>query len=67
MHMPYMGGVQLARETKKLMSRGEFKIDIKSVMVAAEEYEDNEGLFEAIFFKPLPINQISEVYKKYFN
>jgi len=32
-----MDGVELARETKKLMSKEEFKMDIKNVLVAAEE------------------------------
>lgn len=64
--MPYMDGLELAKELKKMEKASDFQQNLKLVLVANEEYDDHDNLFDNIFFKPLPISQISEVYKKQF-
>lgn len=64
LQMPYMDGIELAKELKKMEKAPEFTYNLKIVLVSNEEYEDNDNLFDNIFFKPLPISQISEVYNK---
>lgn len=56
-----MDGIELARELKKMENAPDFTFNIKIVLVSNEEYDDNDNLFDNIFFKPLPISQISEV------
>lgn len=65
LQMPYMDGLELARELKQIQTAKNFYYNIKLVLVAAEEYNDTDQLFDNIFFKPLPISQISEFYKNY--
>jgi len=59
-----MDGIELAKELKKMEKAPDFTYNLKIVLVSNEEYQDEDKLFDNIFFKPLPISQISEVYNK---
>jgi len=59
-----MNGIQLATELRNLQRNKNFNQELVIVLVAAEEYDNKEGLFNELFYKPLPNMQIFQVYNK---
>lgn len=55
-----MGGIQLAKELRKLNIQQKFYI----VLVTAEEYEDKENIFDYIYYKPLPGSTIKMLFNE---
>lgn len=59
-----MDGIQLARELRTLEKDESFLYELKIVLVTAEDYDNQDKLFDNVYYKPLPINNITEVYNK---
>lgn len=58
--MPHLDGIQLAKKLKSYNSKESY-----IVLVSAEEYENEENLFNEVYLKPLPLKNLKSIYGQY--
>lgn len=57
MHMPFMNGIELAKNIRQ----SNFHKKIKIVLITADEMSNNEFI-DLIVEKPAPVSKIKEIY-----